>query len=141
MVIIMSSIVVFVLLILSFICYSSALYFHIGETEKKCFIEDIPDETMVVGETETMLIVTNTRKEMTACCIILSRTSYERRSKIEKLRLFRFFTILEIRDIYKLLLFFPSRSRFGVCVISELRTANWRTGKTRTFSANFCCEL
>ena len=73
--VIMSSIVVFVLLILSFICYSSALYFHIGETEKKCFIEDIPDETMVVGETETMLIVTNTRKEMTACCIILSRTS------------------------------------------------------------------
>ena len=62
MVIIMSSIVVFVLLILSFICYSSALYFHIGETEKKCFIEDIPDETMVVGETETMLIVTNTRR-------------------------------------------------------------------------------
>ncbi|CAG5134664.1 unnamed protein product [Candidula unifasciata] len=28
---------------------SSALYFHIGETEKKCFIEEIPDETMVVG--------------------------------------------------------------------------------------------
>ena len=27
----------------------SALYFHIGETEKKCFIEEIPDETMVVG--------------------------------------------------------------------------------------------
>jgi len=37
-------------LVLSFTCYSSALYFHIGETEKKCFIEDIPDETMVVGE-------------------------------------------------------------------------------------------
>ena len=45
----MSSIEVFVLF-LSFICCSSALYFHIGETEKKCFIEDIPDETMVVGE-------------------------------------------------------------------------------------------
>jgi len=28
----------------------SALYFHIGETEKKCFIEEIPDETMVVGK-------------------------------------------------------------------------------------------
>ncbi|CAH1782701.1 unnamed protein product [Owenia fusiformis] len=27
----------------------SGLYFHIGETEKKCFIEEIPDETMVVG--------------------------------------------------------------------------------------------
>ena len=46
----MASMDVFVLF-LSFICYTSALYFHIGETEKKCFIEDIPDETMVVGET------------------------------------------------------------------------------------------
>lgn len=25
------------------------LYFHIGETERKCFIEEIPDETMVTG--------------------------------------------------------------------------------------------
>ena len=39
-----------VFVFLSFTCYVSALYFHIGETEKKCFIEDIPDETMVVGE-------------------------------------------------------------------------------------------
>lgn len=29
---------------------SHALYFHIGETEKKCFIEEIPDETMVIGK-------------------------------------------------------------------------------------------
>ncbi|XP_005094506.1 transmembrane emp24 domain-containing protein eca isoform X1 [Aplysia californica] len=28
---------------------SNALYFHIGETERKCFIEEIPDDTMVVG--------------------------------------------------------------------------------------------
>ncbi|CAH1958625.1 unnamed protein product [Acanthoscelides obtectus] len=28
--------------------FSSALYFHIGETERKCFIEEIPDETNVV---------------------------------------------------------------------------------------------
>lgn len=28
----------------------SSLYFHIGETEKKCFIEEIPDETMIIGE-------------------------------------------------------------------------------------------
>ena len=27
----------------------SSLYFHMGETEKKCFIEEIPDETMVTG--------------------------------------------------------------------------------------------
>lgn len=28
---------------------STALYFHIGETERKCFIEEIPDETNVIG--------------------------------------------------------------------------------------------
>ncbi|KAF3821438.1 hypothetical protein GH733_009480 [Mirounga leonina] len=32
-----------------------ALYFHIGETEKKCFIEEIPDETMVIGNYRTQL--------------------------------------------------------------------------------------
>ncbi|KAF3838840.1 hypothetical protein F7725_010608 [Dissostichus mawsoni] len=28
--------------------FVSSLYFHIGETEKKCFIEEIPDETMII---------------------------------------------------------------------------------------------
>ena len=28
----------------------TALYFHMGETEKKCFLEEIPDETMVTGK-------------------------------------------------------------------------------------------
>lgn len=28
------------------------LYFHIGETEQKCFIEEVPSETMIVGELE-----------------------------------------------------------------------------------------
>lgn len=36
-------------LLLWFAARASALYFHIGETEKKCFIEEIPDETMVIG--------------------------------------------------------------------------------------------
>lgn len=27
----------------------AGLYFHITETERKCFIEEIPDETMVTG--------------------------------------------------------------------------------------------
>ncbi|XP_066259200.1 transmembrane emp24 domain-containing protein eca [Euwallacea similis] len=31
-----------------FIDISSGLYFHIAETERKCFIEEIPDETNVV---------------------------------------------------------------------------------------------
>ncbi|KAJ8254976.1 hypothetical protein GJAV_G00199510 [Gymnothorax javanicus] len=34
---------------------TSALYFHIGETEKKCFIEEIPDETMITGNYHTQL--------------------------------------------------------------------------------------
>lgn len=38
-----------VLLLLWFAARGGALYFHIGETEKKCFIEEIPDETMVIG--------------------------------------------------------------------------------------------
>ncbi|CAB1413381.1 unnamed protein product [Pleuronectes platessa] len=33
----------------------SSLYFHIGETEKKCFIEEIPDETMIIGNYRTQL--------------------------------------------------------------------------------------
>lgn len=27
----------------------NGLYFHISETEKKCFIEEVPAETMIVG--------------------------------------------------------------------------------------------
>lgn len=30
--------------------FGTALYFHIAETERKCFIEEVPDETLVVGE-------------------------------------------------------------------------------------------
>merc|ERR1712071_692013 len=44
--------------ILAFIlCMScvSGLYFHIGETERKCFIEEIPDETMVIGNYKVQL--------------------------------------------------------------------------------------
>ncbi|XP_023236748.1 transmembrane emp24 domain-containing protein eca-like [Centruroides sculpturatus] len=36
-------------LLLNFISFLNALYFHISETERKCFIEEIPDETLVVG--------------------------------------------------------------------------------------------
>lgn len=39
-------------LLLLVLCAAGArgLYFHIGETEKRCFIEEIPDETMVIGQ-------------------------------------------------------------------------------------------
>ncbi|KFM70239.1 Transmembrane emp24 domain-containing protein eca, partial [Stegodyphus mimosarum] len=42
----------FVMIFFLFVIYisqTSALYFHISETERKCFIEEIPDETLVVG--------------------------------------------------------------------------------------------
>ena len=35
--------------------FSPGLYFHIGETERKCFIEEIPDETMVTGNYKVQL--------------------------------------------------------------------------------------
>jgi hypothetical protein len=34
----------------SIIIQVQSLYFHIKETEKKCFIEEVPDETLVVGK-------------------------------------------------------------------------------------------
>jgi p24 family protein alpha len=40
---------------------TSALYFHIAETEKKCFIEEIPDETMVIGNYKVQLYDPNTK--------------------------------------------------------------------------------
>ncbi|XP_071793682.1 transmembrane emp24 domain-containing protein 4-like [Asterias amurensis] len=51
---------------LLFLGFSSALglYFHIGETEKKCFIEEIPDETMVIGNYKTQLYDKNTNDFM-----------------------------------------------------------------------------
>lgn len=40
----------FVLLLVSLISVCQGLYFHIAETERKCFIEEIPDETTVIGK-------------------------------------------------------------------------------------------
>lgn len=41
---------VIVLIAVIYLKAGSCLYFHIGETERKCFIEEIPDETPVIGE-------------------------------------------------------------------------------------------
>lgn len=43
---------VLVVAFLVFVPLSHGLYFHIGETERKCFIEEIPDETMVTGKVD-----------------------------------------------------------------------------------------
>lgn len=33
---------------------ASALYFHIAEGERKCFIEEVPDDTTVIGKILSM---------------------------------------------------------------------------------------
>ena len=39
-----------VLALAAYLGSSRGLYFHIAETEQKCFIEEVPAETMIVGE-------------------------------------------------------------------------------------------
>lgn len=46
----MNKLHIFCLLVLGLVVNCSGLYFHIAETERKCFIEEIPDETTVIGE-------------------------------------------------------------------------------------------
>ena len=43
------------LLLMAMLPLATPLYFHIGETERKCFIEEIPDETMVIGNYKVQL--------------------------------------------------------------------------------------
>ena len=44
-----------VVLVLLFLHCTSGLYFHIGEREKKCFIEELPEDTMVTGKYRAQL--------------------------------------------------------------------------------------
>nr|XP_002131507.1 transmembrane emp24 domain-containing protein eca-like [Ciona intestinalis] len=41
--------------LLLFVQVTSAIYFHVGEREKKCFIEDIAEETMLTAKYKTMV--------------------------------------------------------------------------------------
>lgn len=43
-----------ILLVIGIVQLANGLYFHIAETERKCFIEEIPDETTVLGKTIPM---------------------------------------------------------------------------------------
>ncbi len=61
---------------------SSGLYFHIAETERKCFIEEIPDETMVTGK------------------YIIKMFTYTRGQACARLRFFSFFQILYRSGIF-----------------------------------------
>lgn len=55
------SVFVISLLLLSIIQVQS-LYFHIKETEKKCFIEEVPDETLVVGKYKVQMLDKDTNQ-------------------------------------------------------------------------------
>jgi len=50
----------------AFLAFCDGLYFHMGETEKKCFIEEIPDETMITGKYRTQLYDDSTNDYMPA---------------------------------------------------------------------------
>ena len=45
--------------LLFYVSLTHSLYFHIGETERKCFIEEIPDETLVIGKYKVELFDAN----------------------------------------------------------------------------------
>ncbi|XP_073343621.1 transmembrane emp24 domain-containing protein 9-like [Pagrus major] len=50
-----SSLFLTVLFLNVFYSFVSSLYFHIGDTERKCFIQEIPDDTMIIGNFQTHL--------------------------------------------------------------------------------------
>ena len=50
-------------LFLALLHLGSALYFHIAETERKCFIEEVPDETLVVGMFCELVLVDGTSSQ------------------------------------------------------------------------------
>lgn len=54
-----ASVPILLLLLLQLISRTDSLYFHIAETERKCFIEEIPDETLVIGKYKVELFDPN----------------------------------------------------------------------------------
>lgn len=40
-------------LLVAYLAGTQALYFYLEGSEKKCFIEDLPKETMVIGKEQT----------------------------------------------------------------------------------------
>ncbi|XP_018541789.1 transmembrane emp24 domain-containing protein 9 isoform X2 [Lates calcarifer] len=51
----LQSCVLTVFLLNFFCCVVSCLYFHIADTEEKCFREEIPDDTVVIGNFRTQV--------------------------------------------------------------------------------------
>jgi hypothetical protein len=45
----LKTLLIFTLSVLFQINWAHSLFFHMKETERKCFIEEVPDETLVIG--------------------------------------------------------------------------------------------
>lgn len=60
--------------LLGLVQLGAGLYFHINEGETKCFIEEVPDETMVVGETFLICLTAPLRtcRITSMCCAVRS---------------------------------------------------------------------
>ncbi|CAF0920474.1 unnamed protein product [Rotaria sordida] len=54
------SYLILIISLFQLITISYSLYFHIDETERKCFIEEIPDETLVIGKYRVEILDENT---------------------------------------------------------------------------------
>ena len=50
------------IIFLCFVHISCAIYFHIGEKEKKCFIEELPEDTMLTANYKAELLDKKTKK-------------------------------------------------------------------------------
>lgn len=55
------SYLVLIFSLLQLISLSKSLYFHIGETERKCFMEEIPDDTLIIGKYKVELFDENSK--------------------------------------------------------------------------------
>ncbi|KAF5301519.1 hypothetical protein FQR65_LT08822 [Abscondita terminalis] len=76
-----------ILFVISTIHSATALYFHIGETERKCFIEEIPDETNVIINYKVELYdpeagVTCLRRQVSECMLNIGKKDLDRQVKV-----------------------------------------------------------
>ena len=63
------------------ISFSLALYFHSGEREEKCIIEDIPSDTLVIGKYLSMLYDDLTYAIIKIACNVTGKSVFDEYGK------------------------------------------------------------
>lgn len=63
------------------ISFSLALYFHSGEREEKCIIEDVPSDTLVIGRYLSMLYDDLTYAIMKIACNVTGKSVIDKYGK------------------------------------------------------------